>query len=126
MDVDDGRMTLRVVVVDDDERFRAIARRVLVADGVDVVAEASTGEEAIAALATWRPDVLLLDIRLPGIDGPEVARRVRAADGAAAVILVSTCDAAYGRRVAGEAAAGFLPKDALSLAAILEILGPAP
>ncbi|MDQ4096587.1 MAG: response regulator [Actinomycetota bacterium] len=48
-----------------------MARRVLVADGVDVVAEAGTGEEAMGAVAIWRPGVVLLDIRLPGIDGLE-------------------------------------------------------
>lgn len=112
-------MTLRVVLVDDDERFRAIARRALAAEGVDVVAEAGNGEEARSTVARWRPDVVLLDIRLPDIDGLEVARRLRAEDGEVAVILVSTCDAAYGRRVARGLAAGFLLKEELSLAAIL-------
>ncbi|MGH9229120.1 MAG: response regulator [Acidimicrobiales bacterium] len=119
-------MTLRVVVVDDDDRFRAIARRTLAADGVDVVGEATNGEEAMGAFARWRPDVVLVDIRLPGIDGLEVARRVRADANGPAVILVSTCDVGYGHRVARGLAAGFLPKDALSLAAIVEIIGPVP
>jgi CheY-like chemotaxis protein len=119
-------MTMRVVLVDDDERFRAMARRALTADGVDVVAEVGTGEEAIDTVAQWRPDVVLLDIRLPGIDGLEVARRLRAQGGGPAVILVSTCDVAHGRRVASGLAAGFLPKNELSLAAILELAGPAP
>ena len=119
-------MRLRVVLVDDDERFRSRARRALAADGVDVVAEAGNGEEAIGTVARWRPDVVLVDIRLPGIDGLEVARRLRADDGGSAVILLSTCDAAYGRRVATGVAAGFLPKEDLSLAAILGITGEAP
>ena len=119
-------MTLRVILVDDDERFRARARRALVAEGVDVVAEAGNGEDALGTVARWRPDVVLLDIRLPGIDGLEVARRLRAEDGASAVILISTCDAVYGRRVATGLAAGFLPKEELSLAAILAITGEAP
>lgn len=117
-------MPLRVVVVDDDARFRLMARRILTADGVDVVAEAGTGEEAMVVLAESRPDVVLLDIRLPGIDGLEVARRLRAGDGSTAVILVSTCDLAYGERMARGLAAGFVPKDSLSLAAIREIIGP--
>ena len=119
-------MSLRVVLVDDDERFRAMACRALAADGVEVVAEAETGEDAIDAVAHWRPDVVLLDIRLPGIGGLEVARQLRAEEGGPVVILISTLDADYGRRVAGGLAAGFLPKDELSLPKILEITGPVP
>jgi CheY-like chemotaxis protein len=126
MTVHDEAMALRVVLVDDDERFRAMARRVLAADGVDIVAEAGNGEEAMGAVAHWRPDVLLVDIRLPGIDGLEVARRLRGQEGGPAVILVSTCDVAYGRHVAAGLAAGFLPKSELSLAAILALARPGP
>lgn len=90
------------------------------------MAEVGTGEEAIDTVAQWRPDVVLLDIRLPGIDGLEVARRLRAQGGGPAVILVSTCDVAHGRRVASGLAAGFLPKNERPLAAILELAGPAP
>lgn len=120
------RTSLRVVLVDDDDRFRAMACRALVADGVDVVAQAENGEDAFDAIAHWRPDVVLLDIRLPGIDGLEVARQLRVEEGGPVVILISTLDAAYGRRVAAGLAAGFLPKDELSLAAILEVAGLAP
>lgn len=121
-----GGMSLRVVLVDDDERFRAMACRALLADGVEVVAEVENGEDAFDAVAQWRPDVVLLDIRLPGIDGLQVARQLHAEDGGPAVILISTLDVAYGRRVAAGLAAGFLPKDELSLAAILEAAGLAP
>ena len=121
-----GAMSLRVVVVDDDERFRAMACRALVADGIEVVAEVGNGEDAFDAVARTRPDVVLVDMRLPGIDGLEVARQLRAEGGGPAVILISTLDAAYGRRVAAGLAAGFLPKNELSLAAILEIAGLAP
>jgi DNA-binding NarL/FixJ family response regulator len=119
-------MSLRVVLVDDDKRFRAMACRALIADGVDVVAQAENGENAFDAVAQWRPDVVLLDIRLPGIDGLEVARRLQADEGGPVVILISTLDVAYGRRVAAGLAAGFLPKDELSMAAILEIAHLAP
>jgi DNA-binding NarL/FixJ family response regulator len=119
-------MTLRVVLIDDDERFRALARRALAAEGVEVVGEAGNGEDAVGTVARWRPDVVLVDIRLPGIDGVEVARRLRAEDDESAVILISTCDASYGRRVASGLAAGFLPKEELSLVAILGITGGAP
>jgi DNA-binding NarL/FixJ family response regulator len=121
-----GEMSLRVVLVDDDKRFRAMACRALIADGVDVVAQAGNGEDAFDAVAQWRPDVVLLDIRLPGIDGLEVARRLGAEEDKPVVILISTLDVAYGSRVAAGLAAGFLPKDELSLAAILEIAHLAP
>jgi CheY-like chemotaxis protein len=119
-------MALRVVLVDDDERFRAVARRTLVADGVDVVAEVDDGADALAVVALWGPDVVLLDIGLPGIDGLEVARRLRAEGAGAAVILISTRDVAYGDRVAAGLAAGYLPKAQLSLQAILELTHPVP
>ena len=119
-------MALRVVLVDDDDRFRATARRSLSADGVDVVAEVADGESAVEAVARWQPDVVLLDIALPGIDGLEVARRLQTEGNRAAIILVSSRDAAYGRRVARGLAAGFLPKDELSLAAILAVTGAEP
>ncbi len=118
-----GDMSLRVVLVDDDERFRAMACRALLADGVEVVGEADNGEDAFEAVAHWRPDVVLLDIRLPGIDGLQVARQLQVEQAGPVVILISTLDVAYGRRVAAGLAAGFLPKDEISRAAILEIAG---
>lgn len=119
-------MPLRVLLVDDDERFRANARRALVAEGIDVVAEVGEGLSVVAATAKWRPDVVLLDIGLPDIDGLEVARRLRREQADAVVILISTRDAAYGQRVAAGLAAGFLPKDELSLRAILELASARP
>lgn len=121
---DDGPMPLRVVLVDDDGRFRAVARRALVAEGIDVVADVECGEEVQDAVAKWRPDVLLLDIGLPGIDGLEVARQLRAKGGGPVVILMSSRDGAYGRRVAEGLAAGYLRKEELSLTAIVELAGP--
>jgi DNA-binding NarL/FixJ family response regulator len=119
-------MPLRAVLVDDDARFRAMARRVLIADGLDVVAEVGKGAEVEAAVARWRPDIVLLDIGLPDVDGIEVARRLAAKVGGPVVILISSRDVVYGRRVAHGVAAGYVPKDALSLAAVLEVFGPAP
>jgi DNA-binding response OmpR family regulator len=112
-------MPLRVLLVDDDDRFRAAACRSLIADGIDVVAQVANGLDVQAATARWRPDVVLLDIGLPDIDGLEVARRLQREQAGPVVILISTRDAAYGRRVAVGLAAGFLPKDELSLPAIL-------
>lgn len=114
-------MPLRVLLVDDDERFRVAACRALHADGIDVVAEVSNGLDVVSAAARWQPDVVLLDIDLPDIDGLEVARRLLTEDPGPVVILISTRDAAYGRRVAAGLAAGYLPKDRLSLQAILDL-----
>jgi CheY-like chemotaxis protein len=119
-------MSLRVVVVDDDARFRELACRALITEGVDIVAQAEDGESALAAVARWQPDVVLLDIGLSGMDGLEVARRLRAEDSGAVVILISTREVAHGRRVAAGVAAGYLPKHELSLTAILDLARPAP
>lgn len=122
----DGPMPLRVLLVDDDERFRAAACRTLLAEGVEVVAEVDNGLAVVDTAARCRPDVVLLDINLPGIDGLEVARRLRTEQGGPVVILISTRDAAYGRRVAAGLAAGFVPKDQLSLQAILDLAPGCP
>ena len=119
-------MAMRVVLVDDDQRFRETARRALAADGIAVVAEVADGSLAGEAVARWRPDVVLVDIRMPGVDGLEVARRLRALPGdPPEVILISTIDDTSGRQLAAGLASGYLPKDALSLAAIQAITGRA-
>ena len=112
-------MTLRVVLVDDDPRFRALARRALIAEGIDVVAEAGSGADGLELVAQWEPDVALIDIQMPDMSGVEVAHRLRQRGGGPVVILISTRDQAYGDRMADGVAAGYLPKDHLSLAGIL-------
>lgn len=67
---------LRIVLVDDHEIVRAGVRSELAGDGFDVVAEAGDVDDAVAAIAAARPDVVLLDVHLPGGNGPEVIRRV--------------------------------------------------
>jgi DNA-binding NarL/FixJ family response regulator len=115
-------MPLRVVLVDDDRRFRATARRALEAEGVEVVAELASGKDALATVRDCYPDVVLIDVRMPWIDGVEVARRLQGRVGTTMVILMSTLDADHGRLLAEGVAAGYLPKDELSLAAITELL----
>jgi DNA-binding NarL/FixJ family response regulator len=114
---------LTAVLVDDDGGFRRLARLALAADGVQVIAEATTGDSALQAVLEHGPDVVLLDIGLPDIDGTEVARRLRATAGCrSTIILISSRESGYGRRVAAGCAAGFIRKDRLSSAAIEAIV----
>jgi DNA-binding NarL/FixJ family response regulator len=104
-----------VLVVDDHAGFRATARRLLEGDGWTVIGEAQDAASALTAVSALRPDVVLLDIGLPGIDGFEVAERLAVAtDGGPAVVLVSSRDrSAYGGRLAASPAIGFVAKDEL-------------
>jgi two-component system, NarL family, invasion response regulator UvrY len=81
---------VRVLTVDDQERFRAAARILVDATpGFYNVAEASTGEDGVAAAMRQEIDLVLMDVRLPGIDGIEATRRVRHARPGTEVVLVS-------------------------------------
>src|SRR4051794_37763230 len=89
----------RVLIVDDHEPFRAVARDLLESAGYIVTGEAAGAAEALAAVAADAPDVVLLDVQLPDRDGFTVATTLAAAKGPA-VVLISSRDAdAYGRRV---------------------------
>lgn len=104
-----------VLVVDDHDGFRQLARRLLDGMGFRVVGEAATGTEAMQESARLRPDIVLLDIQLPDIDGIEVAALLSAADDPPLVILVSNREAAdYGPRMKGSRARGFITKADLS------------
>lgn len=114
----------RVVIVDDHAAYRAVARRLLEADGYDVVGEAGDGEDAIAAVVSTRADLVLLDVHLPGLDGFGVARRLAELDFPPTVLLISSRPITDLRRqVERSPVAGFLAKDELSGAALEEILG---
>ena len=103
-------MALTVLIVDDHEGFRQVARELLEADGVEVVGEAADGESAITEAERLRPQLVLLDVQLPGIDGFEVAARLGEASDPPAVVLTSSYSAAsYRRRLAHSPARGFIP-----------------
>ena len=109
-----------VLVVDDHAGFRAAARALLEAEGYRVVGEATDGADALAAACELRPDVVLLDVQLPDIDGFEVAERL--SEDAAVVLVSSRSASSYRRRLAGTRALGFIAKADLSgetLAAVL-------
>ncbi|MEU9577383.1 response regulator transcription factor [Streptomyces chilikensis] len=104
----------RVVIADDQALVRAGFRMILAADGVDVVAEAANGAEAVDAVRRTRPDVVLMDVRMPETDGLEATRRILAgaAPDAPRVIILTTFDLdefVYAALTAG--ASGFLLKD---------------
>lgn len=117
-------MTLcRVLIVDDHAGFRASARRLLEAEGFCVVAEAETGAEAVATTLRVSPDVVVLDIGLPDMDGFAVVDRLVELGCLPSVVLVSGRDpSTYGTRLAHPATRGFLPKVELSGAALAELL----
>jgi two-component system, NarL family, invasion response regulator UvrY len=111
-------VTVRVLVVDDQAPFRGAAKRVVgMTSGFEVVGEAITGEQAVEMAAELRPDLILMDINLPGINGIEATRRITAAHPYAVVMLLSTYQA------------GDLPSDADSSGAVQyvhkEEFGPA-
>jgi DNA-binding NarL/FixJ family response regulator len=104
---------VRVVVADDQALVRTGFRMILTADGIDVVAEAATGAEAIDAVRRTCPDVVLMDIRMPELDGLEATRRILAADAdGPRILMLTTFDVdeyVYAALAAG--ASGFLLED---------------
>ena len=103
-----------ILVIDDHGGFRKTVRRVLERDGWTVVGEAADGRSGLAAVAELAPDVVLLDIGLPDVDGFEVAEHLAQRADAPSIVLVSSRDrTAYGERIHHSRAAGFLSKDEL-------------
>jgi DNA-binding NarL/FixJ family response regulator len=120
----DDQTVLRVLIVDDHAGFRQRARALLEGDGFDVVGEAASGAEALAAAAELHPDLVLLDVQLPDLDGFEVARRLEGANGGAAIVLTSSRDRSdYGSLLTESPVRGFVPKAELSGAVITALLG---
>jgi len=116
-------MTRTVLIVDDHPGFRTSARRTLEADGYQVVGEAQDGRSGIAAARALRPDIVLLDVNLPDLDGFEVASALTGADDAPIVVLTSSLDLGdVNWLVARSGARGFVAKADLSGAALEALL----
>jgi two-component system invasion response regulator UvrY len=118
VETEGARKTVSVLIVDDQHPFRDVARTVIsLTDGFGVTAEAESGEEAVALADEHEPDLVLMDINLPGINGIEATRQIKAKHPGTVVILLSTYSA------------GDLPADALTSGAIdyvhKEDFGPA-
>jgi DNA-binding NarL/FixJ family response regulator len=105
-------MSVRVLIVDDQEPFRLAARMVVeLTDGFDLVGEAETGEESVALAADLKPDLVLMDVNLPGINGLDATRQILAASDTVVVLLLSTYEEAeYAPRAAECGAAAYIPK----------------
>jgi CheY-like chemotaxis protein len=117
-------MTTSLLLVDDHEDFRRAARRMLESAGFEVVSEAADGREALTLAGALCPDVVLLDVQLPDLDGLEVAERINAWQDGPEVVLISSREAAvYGGRLARSSARGFLTKAQLSGEALAAMLG---
>jgi DNA-binding NarL/FixJ family response regulator len=81
----------RVLIVDDDPGFRAVVVRLVeAADGLESVGAVGSGEDAVTAVAELRPDLVLMDVVMPGLGGIGAARQIKEASGSTVVILVST------------------------------------
>jgi DNA-binding NarL/FixJ family response regulator len=109
----------RLLIVDDHADFRASARSLLELEGFDVVGLAADAEEALDAVARLEPDVVLLDVQLPGMDGFDVARVLAGREDAPQVVLISSRDrSAYASQLREARVSGFLGKSELSGAAL--------
>ncbi|MGC5013471.1 response regulator [Streptosporangium sp. DT93] len=105
---------IRVVLADDEAMIRAGVRAILATDaGIEVVAEARDGREAVELTRAHRPDVVVLDIRMPRLDGLSAAAELRVAVPGVAVVMLTTFDEdEYVTRALDEGASGFLLKAA--------------
>ena len=122
-------MPKTVVIADDHPSFRASARAILESEGFEVIGEAEDGAGAITAVRKLAPDVLLLDVQLPDMDGFDVCRQCEVDGGRnggapVSVVLVSSRDACdYGGLIEQSGARGFIAKAELSGAALADLLG---
>jgi CheY-like chemotaxis protein len=117
-------MCATVLIVDDHSDFRASASALLEAEGFAVVGTVADGGAAVSAVERLRPDVVLLDIQLPDLDGFAVAERLATMRDPPRVVLISSRDArSYGPRLERASVCGFLAKRELSGASLTALVG---
>lgn len=122
MRADNHRVSRTVLIVDDHAAFRALARELLNADGYDVVGEATDGRAGLDAAGSLQPDVVLLDVRLPDMDGFQVAGHLANCCTAAVVVTSSSDDPLYPARATSSGARGFVAKHDVCGAALDRLL----
>ena len=116
-------MVCTVLIVDDHASFRSLARTILEADGFEVVGEAADGVSALDRVRTLKPDLVLLDIQLPDLDGFAVCDHLALEAQPPPIVLTSTRDiSSYRRRLAQSSARGFIAKSDLTGAALAAIV----
>ena len=116
-------MPVSVLIVDDHPSFRATARLLLESEGFEVVGEAADGAAGLRDARALEPDLVLLDVQLPDIDGFEVAAQLTSSGDGPTVVLTSSRDEAdFGPLVAASGARGFVAKAELSGAVLLALL----
>jgi len=109
-------VTVRVLIVDDQEPFRMAARMVVEAtDGFEVVGESPTGEGSVEAAKDLKPDLVLMDVNLPGINGLEATRQILSQSNSVVILLLSTYEEEeYAPRAAECGASAYIPKSSFS------------
>ena len=106
-------MTVRVLIVDDQEPFRMAARMVVeITDGFEVAGEAETGEDSVRMAQELRPDLVLMDVNLPGINGLDATRQILGQGGDSVIVLLLSTyeEEEYAPRAAECGAAAYIPK----------------
>ena len=109
-------MAVRVLIVDDQEPFRLAARMVVDAtEGFEVVGESETGEASVEAAEQLKPDLVLMDVNLPGINGLDATRQILSRSDSVVILLLSTYEEEeYAPRAAECGAAAYIPKSSFS------------
>jgi DNA-binding NarL/FixJ family response regulator len=122
--MDDGVVAdVRVLIVDDQTPFREASRMVVeMTDGFEVVGEAENGEQAVDMASALKPDLVLMDVQMPGIDGIEATRRIMSLSEPPHVLVMSTHESgSYDEPAVAAGAFAFLPKSSFSMDALEDV-----